>query len=307
MSALASIVAATTRVRGALDVHLPRDGYAETRELLEGFTAHVRLLPFRLRRTLPAPQEARVFFIDSTSTRLPHAGDPMPRDTALVVFDTTCFWRSSRRIARVVRWARRHDVPLALARSHNKLDSLGIEYGRLGSIVLAWRRSSSQWMRELARETRNAIRLLGVAAIPAHLPPFADHAEYARLSAARTARLIRNARHLARRLRASPVGPGVMLYPHALYLTIAPSGELRVRDVKRACAGLCASLAAAGLPARHAGSFGFDFIALEWFCDSRTRKNVIRVAPGDGPQEMIDALAQGISEWFSRQTAGALP
>jgi hypothetical protein len=225
----------------------------------------------------------------------------------MLLVDTTCFWRSSGRIARIVRWARRHDVPLALFRSHNKLDSLGVEYGRLGSIVLSWRRSTSPWMRDLVREARAAIRLLGVAAIPAHLPPFADHAEYTRLSIERTAAMIRNTRRLGRQLRATPLGPGVVVYPHGLYLTIGSSTELRIRDVKRAAGALCTSLMAAGLPARHAGSFGFDFVAIEWFCDPRTRRNVIRVAPGDGPPAMIDALSDSIVDWFSRQTAGALP
>jgi hypothetical protein len=119
--------------------------------------------------------------------------------------------------------------------------------------------------------------------------------------------MIRNTRRLGRQLRATPLGPGVVVYPHGLYLTIGSSTELRIRDVKRAAGALCTSLMAAGLPARHAGSFGFDFVAIEWFCDPRTRRNVIRVAPGDGPPAMIDALSDSIVDWFSRQTAGALP
>jgi hypothetical protein len=307
MGALSALLAALSRTCGALVLHAPRDCYSETRELIEGFAPLIRVQPFALRRTLAPPQGKRVLLVDSISARIPHASDPMPRDTALLLVDTTCFWRSSGRIARIVRWARRHDVPLALVRSHNKLDSLGIEYGRLGSIVLAWRRSTSPWMRDLVRETRAAIRLLGVAAIPAHLPPFADHAEYTRLSMERTAATMRNTRRLRHRLRNSPLGPGVVAYPHGLYLTIGSSTELRIRDVKRAVTALCAALADAGLPARHAGSFGFDFVAIEWFCDPRTRRNVIRVAPGDGPPAMIDALAEGIVAWFALQTEGALP
>jgi len=308
MGAAAALFTALAQVHDAVDVHVSRDGYGETRELLERLGPRVRVAPWRLRRALPAASGARVLLVDSVTPAIPHSDDPMPRDTALVVFDTTCFWRTSGRIARVIRWARRHDVPVALFRSHNKLDSFGIEYGRLGSIVLSWRRrSGARRMRDLVRETRDAIRLLGVAAIPAHLPPFADEGAYVLASAQRTAALIRNARRLHERLRRSALGPGVVLYAHGLYLTIAPAADLRIRDVKRAAAALCSALAARGLPARHAGSFGFDFISVEWFCDARTAKNVLRIAPGDGPTSMIDALGEGIVEWFSLQTDSALP
>jgi hypothetical protein len=308
MAATAALFTALGRALGALHVHVPGEAYAETRELLGRLRPGVRFAPWRLRRTLAAVPGARVLLVDSVTAAIPRADDPMPRDTAIVAFDTTCFWRTSGRIARVVRWARRHDVPVALYRSHNKLDSLGVEYGRLGSIVLSWRRrSASRWMGDTVREVRDAIRLLGVAAIPAHLPPFTDEGAYLRASLERTAALIRNARRLHCRLRASVLAPGVVLYPHGLYLTIAPSADLRIRDVKRAASALCAALSARGLPARHAGSFGFDFIAVEWFTDVRTGKHVMRIAPGDGPSSMIDALGDGIVDWFSAQTAGASP
>ena len=308
MGAAAALFTALGQAYDDLEVHLSRDGYGETRELLDRMRPRVRVAPWRLRRALPASSGARVLLVDSVTPAIPRSDDPMPRDTALVAFDTTCFWRSSGRIARVVRWARRNDVPVALFRSHNKLDSFGIEYGRLGSIVLSWRRrSGAARMRDVVRETRDAIRLLGVAAIPAHLPPFADEGAYAVASARRTAELIRNARRLHRRLRRSALAPGVTLYAHGLYLTIAPAAELRISDARRAAAALCEALTAQGLPARHAGSFGFDFISVEWFTHARTGKNVLRIAPGDGPPSMIDALGDGIVEWFSMQTDGALP
>jgi hypothetical protein len=308
MGAAAALFTGLCHVYHSLHLHLPRDGYPETRELLERFGSRIRLASWRLRRTLPTLAGARVLLVDSMTSAIPHADDPMPRDTAIVVFDTTCFWRTSGRIARVVRWARRHDVPIALFRSHNKLDSFGVEYGRLGSIVLSWRRRGpSRRVRDVVRETRDAIRLLGVAAMPSHLPPFADEGAYMRASCERTAALVRNARRLYRRLRTTPLAPGVRLYPHGLYLTISPAADLRVQDVKRAASALSAALSEKALPARHAGSFGFDFIAIEWFSDPRTGKYVMRIAPGDGPQSMIDALADGIVDWFSLQTAGAMP
>ena len=304
MSAIATLLTALLHVRGPLCVHAGRGGYGETRELCERYGERIRWVPRRRTRAAdPQTAGTHIALVDSMSGDLPHGDDPMQHGTELVVFDTTCFWRDSGRVGRVLRWAHRHDVPVALVRSHAKLDCLGVEYGRLGSLVLAWRRHpGTVWMKDLVSEARSAIRLLGVAAIPAHFPPFAGGAVYAACSAARTAAIVRNTRRLAARLIATPVGRGVKVYPHGLYLTIQPQGELRIQDVKRAISGLCDALADSGLPVKHAGSFGFDFVALEWFPDPLTRRNVIRVAPGDVPATTMDAVAHGIVGWFALQS-----
>lgn len=308
MSAIASLLTALLQWRDPLAVRAARGGYGETRELVERYGGRVRLVPWTRRRG-NAGEAPCVVLVDSASAVVPHRDDPMPRATALVMMDTTCFDAGSGRVARVVAWARRHDVPLALVRSHAKLDALGIEYGRLGSVVLAWRRrgEASPFMRRLVREARDAVRLTGSAAIPAHLPPFVGTASYRALTTARTAAIVRNVRRLSSALAATAAGAAVKRYPHGLYLTIAPRGELRVQDVKRVLSGLCDLLAAQGLAVRHAGSFGFDFTALEWFNDPVSRSNVIRVAPGDGPVSQMDALAAALGAWMTSQAPDPAP
>ncbi len=306
MSAISVLIHALLHVHGHLDVHAHRGGYGETRELLERFRDRVRFAPMTRRRNLPPPVGARIVYLDSVATHMPHLDEPLARDTALIVCDTTCWGQASSRLARVVRWARRHDVPLALVRSHAKLDCLGIEYGRLGSIVFSWRRAGAS-LRDLVHAARDSVRLLGAAPIPAHLPPFAGTDAFRSVSAQRTAAIIKATRRLRDALRRSPLRSGLCVYPHGLYLTIAPASELRVKDVKRAVDALSDALAAQGLPVRHAGSFGFDFVALEWFADPVTRRNVIRVAPGDLPPSVIDRVAEGIVRWFALQTAGTSP
>ncbi len=298
MSALAALFTALAQ-EGPPTIRAARAGYGETRELVQRFGGRLRLAPWSRTRGRADDAPCAVL-VDSVSDIIPFRDDPLPRAARLVIFDTTCFAAASGRIRRVVAWARRHDVPLALVRSHAKLDALGIEYGRLGSIVLSWRRAGpAAYSRGLVRECRDSVRLLGSAAIPAHLPPFVGTPEYRRASAARTAAIMRNARLLARRLRATPLRDAVKLYPHALYLTLAPRAELRVQDVKRTVGAFSEALSAEGLAVRHAGSFGFDFTALEWFTDPVTRRNVVRVAPGDLPASEMEGLAAAIASWFA--------
>ena len=185
------------------------------------------------------------------------------------MFDTTCFSHGSRRIANVVDWARRVQLPIALVRSHAKLDCLGIEYGRLGSIeyVVDERDDRHAWLKPLVDETHEAIRLFGAAALPSHFPPFAGEDVYHVCTARRTAAILRNTRRAARWLAGAFGYDAVRTYQHNLYLTLAPAVPRDSAGVWRAADELCSSLARRDLPVKHAGSFGFDFTALDAFTD----------------------------------------
>jgi hypothetical protein len=53
-----------------------------------------------------------------------------------------------------------------------------------------------------------------------------------------------------------------------------------------------------GFPIRHAGSFGFDFAATEWFHDAITDQYSVRVAVPDLPTELWNDLAAAIAGWW---------
>lgn len=304
MGAIAAVLTALVRLHATVEFIAPRGCYNETRELLQSLAPNATVVPPAIHASRKGTTTFRVLLLDSCVSsgfddyrRIPTC------DVDLVLFDTTCFWRDSSRIRTAIDWALQSKRPMVLVRSHAKLDSVGIEYGRLGSVAFlahpdVWAAS----LRQLHRQAETSIRLYGLAAIPAHFPPFAGGAEYGEMSRARTASIIRSTRRIARRLREQLARhDAVREFRHGLYLALVPRGEREVKDVKRAAAHLGSALSAQRLPVRHAGSFGFDFIAVECFYDAIVGRNVIRVAGADLPPAVVDRIADAIAAWWLHQ------
>ncbi|MEY9896103.1 hypothetical protein [Bradyrhizobium sp. USDA 329] len=309
MAAISAVLLASAQIVEKADVLVLPGSYGETLELIRGFVPHLRLEALKqpLGDAFAPANSQRILLLDSCSfagafeAALRCDGSGLD----LLVFDTTCFAGRSGRIRRVLRWARRYGIPLVLVRSHNKLDSLGAEYGRLGSAVFVQgnehqqqRAGGVEWAR-LAPETRNAVRLLGGAALPAHFPPFAGSAAYWALTKRRVAAILRNGRSTARYFAAKlPALSAELHFTHGLYVTLRGKRALDEAAARQAAEEMSSELRGEGFPIRHAGSFGFDFAATEWFHDATTDQYSVRVAVPDLPTELWNDLAAAIARWW---------
>ncbi|MCK1708549.1 MULTISPECIES: hypothetical protein [unclassified Bradyrhizobium] len=313
MAAISALLLASAEIIDKADILVLPGTYGETLELVERFVPHLRLVTPRLPLgDAPAPADLpRILLLDSCASA--GAFEAALRcDCAaldLLIFDTTCFAGRSGRIRRVLRWAGRWGIPVVMVRSHNKLDSLGVEYGRLGSAVFVrWRGkdlNASRLMSEcLAAETRNAVRLLGGAALPAHFPPFVGSDAYWALMQKRVAAILRNGRHTARYF-ASELAPlsAELRFTHGLYVTLRARRALDEATARQAAEDMSRDLSCEGFPIRHAGSFGFDFAATEWFHDATTGEYSVRVAAPDLPSDMWEDLTAAIARWWGRRQA----
>jgi hypothetical protein len=188
-------------------------------------------------------------------------------------------------------------------RSHTKLDSLGAEYGRLGSVAfVGWENNVSRGskLKELPAETRNAVRLLGGAALPAHFPPYVGTPLYRELTNKRIAAMLRNSRRASRYFATALSGLTAELhFVHGLYVTVSSEQPLDEATARQAAAEMSNDLARAGLPIQHAGSFGFDFAATEWFHNPTTDRYSVRIAVPDLPTAIWDDLVEAIAQWWS--------
>lgn len=308
MAALSAVLLASAQIVEKADILVLPGSYGETLELIRSFVPHLRLeaLKWPLGDAFAPASLPRILLLDSCS--LAGAFEAALRCDGsgldLLVFDTTCFAGRSGRIRRVLRWARRYGIPLVLVRSHNKLDSLGAEYGRLGSAVFVHGTERQQragrldWTR-LASDTRNAVRLLGGAALPAHFPPFAGSAAYWALTKRRVAAILRNSRSSARYFAATlPALAAELHFAHGLYVTLRGKRALDEATARQAAEDMSGELRRDGFPIRHAGSFGFDFAATEWFHDATTDQYSVRVAVSDLPTELWNDMAAAIARWW---------
>jgi hypothetical protein len=309
MAAISALLLASVRLMSEADILVLPGAYGETLELIETHARQLRLV--RLKRS---PGEVasragrlRILLFDSCTPAAAFAATlrcARPH-LDLVIFDTTCFSSGSGRIRRVLSWASRWEIPIVLVRSHTKLDSLGLEYGRLGSalFVACDKRAATakqERLEDLAGEMRNAVRLFGGAALPAHFPPYVGTKAYRALTDRRVAAILRNSARTARYFSCALPGSSAELhFAHGLYVTLAPKRMLDEKQTKQMAADLCGDLRKAGLPLRHAGSFGFDFGAAEWSRDTTRNRYVVRIAVPDLPTPLWDQVAQAVVQWWS--------
>ena len=309
MAAISALLLASRQIIGPADILMLPGSYGETLELIRDFVPHLQLraLKLPLGDAFAPASSPQILLLDSCisaaafEAALCCAGSGLD----LLIFDTTCFAGRSGRIRRVLRWARRYAIPVVMVRSHTKLDSLGAEYGRLGSAVFVrWSEKdlgASRVTSEcLAVETRNAVRLLGGAALPAHFPPFVGSPTYWALTRKRVAAILRNGRHTARYFASElPALSAELHFAHGLYVTLRGRGTLDEVAARQAAEEMSHDLSGQGFPIRHAGSFGFDFAATEWFHDATTDRYRVRVAVPDLPSELWDDLTAAIARWWT--------
>lgn len=309
MAAISSLFAALEKLPTPVQMIAYRGSYSETIEWVEKYGSSVQLHWVNDARQFNARPHGKVLWLDSCIGAAPfrEIGQFSLRPCELVLFDTTGLSANSGRVQRVLDWVIKAGAAVILLRSHTKLDSLGIEYGRLGSLTFVgprgWTVSERVALECISNLCADAIRLFGSAALPAHFPPFIGNPGYISLTARRIAAMLRNSRLLTKTLKIALPNSG-RDFTHRLYVALEPVDALTEWRARDLAASMCRDLSANGLPLCHAGSFGFDFAAAEGFHDTARETNMVRIAVPDLPTELWYCTAVAIAQWWKKN---ALP
>ncbi len=308
MAAIAASLAALDRLNRPIQIIALHGSYNEAINLVQHYGRNLRLkLTGNLTQSNWTTGSGKVLWVDCciSSAAFDSVLNSPARSFDIILFDTTGLWVGSGRARRLFNWAINAGVPILLLRSHTKLDSLGVEYGRLGSAVIIgprkWRLDKDMSLEWISRQIVDVLRLVGGVAIPAHFPPFITNPLYLSLARQRIASMLRNSRYLARTLGAA--FPRRRDFMHQLCVAVTPMTDLSRERVSDLAESMCRDLSTLELPLRHAGSFGFDFPAAEWFYDTAQNKHIVRVAAPDLPATLWDGLVAKIVRWWEAHAA----
>jgi hypothetical protein len=88
---------------------------------------------------------------------------------------------------------------------------------------------------------------------------------------------------------------------HGLFTALVPPHQWSEGEVASTAKELATDLSRRGFPVFQAGSFGFNFTAVEAFFDTEIDRSVMRVAIGDLPLTICAQVANAIAGWWARR------
>lgn len=284
MSAVAAVVSAVSRMDGR-HLEISADPYFEVPWLLRRLYPSIKFV-----ETTEFSDTADVVWIDTVSSSFPDLPARPPR---LIVIDTSCVELDSPRIGRWLADATSLGTPAVLVRSHIKLDSFGLEIGRLGSVVVT---GVPGQVETIARLVREAVSLQGMNFLLHATYPWLGDPIFLALARERTEAIRRSTRRIAAAL--DEAGVPVKRRPHETSVVLdlpignpSPANTIAARVVART--------RAAGGAAVVAASFGLDNLAVQDYVDLRDGKPYLRLCGADLPSDASDRfLADAVAEEF---------
>jgi hypothetical protein len=278
-------------------LYLAPDVYYETRQFAAGYLWQLESTP-----TLPEQLASNgVLLLDSISRAEPleWIGSRQLDPLAAVLLDTTCYDVSAPEIERVVERCFAEGVLCVLVRSHIKIDTLGLEYGRLGSIVIVLPRpcdrTRSIFAKRLRRRVSDFLIKTGSGFSPHTYFPLSSDASFRRLNGQRNSIMRQNnlgcvaalceAVHARSETR-------IWSYHHGRFIFLRPAVEDWSPPFARS---LQRALQDAGVYARVAPSFAYDFLGISGIKSQQYQTGGgLRISlpdyPGDVMNRFMDAM-----------------
>lgn len=242
-----------------------------------------------------------ILYLDTSSINFLdfYKNPTVPKCLDMIILDTTCFDCLS--LNRYLEIATERNIPIVLVRSHIKLDMLGTEFSRLGSIVI-WMPPFLKNISMIKNFIQNIYFFLGISGSRGsilNIPPFWNKT-FISLNTSRNNRIKDNCKlfyDLMINQENYNVNFNIVLPSHSFYLLLYLNTNIERSNLEVKIKFFCENNHNTLL--KYAGSFGFDFISIDTFWDDEYKKDVIRFSIGDIDQKDIIKCFNVIWEWLN--------
>ena len=297
-SALSCSFMAAVDVYKTSQVFLKSNSYYESIEFFKKYKFHIRDVD-----RIYSSTKSDILLIDSSASLV--SSTIREKKWKLVVIDTTCWSLSDKTISKYVKHFLHRKIDILLARSHIKIDCLGTERNRLGSLFII---SSKNNRHEIVRTFRDSLNhhanYWSARADLNQVYPFFKDAKFQNLNDAWIGRV----KASCRRVYAKVTGQvrnlnriKILEFPHGLFFWIT-FDHLNLNEVNSKTEDLLKRLVCKKIPAARLASYPWDFVSLTTFekvsLYKESKLSVLRISVPDLPIELERSLAKVIIEWI---------
>lgn len=285
MSAISAFFLALKETVGtSIEIIHQTDIYFESIHLINNYFSFIE----RRDESSPKTKKIRLLYLDSISSTFKHELGLNGVD--LIVFDTTCFEVESEKIKQFISFCESVNAVVVLLRSHVKLDYMGIEIGKMGSLIVFGNQNVSVeyqgLQKNLAGWISDVISRFGFIFELSHLYPLQFDMKYRELNKKRIQQIMNNTQEVFNVLSEKLDDRFTLTaYAHALFVTVGIRKITERDKLKEIKSSLVKKLIDKNLPVREAGSFGFDFIAFDNYKQLNTNCETLRISMSDIDQE----------------------
>ena len=191
---------------------------------------------------------------------------------------------------------------VCLVRSHIKLDMLGAEWNKLGSICVINPKTISDTDKILSnklKETMNIIlSIIGGFAYPENMPLIWNDSKFKEINAKRIAIIKKNSQYLYNRLM-EIFDKNEICYPfHQMFILLRINHKLSLEEVNCEIDKYIKNSKYKGL-VNFADSFGLDYYALSNYWESMAEEYpVVRIIVSDYPEEINKLIVDDMIIWL---------
>ena len=214
---------------------------------------------------------------------------------SIFVIDTTLYLAEE--LLPILKKLKLFNKPIILIKSHTKLDMLGIEWSKLGSVCLLC--DNAEFQKKFFDELKIILSFIGGYAYCEDIPLFLSNLNYKSISYERNKIIKENTRYIYNKFMDSPSKYYDIIKPyHDLFLLIKPKKFIGYKQLEKDLHKFARKKDLKNL-IYYADSFGLDCFGISGYYENMSADTeVIRISPSDYPIEICNFIIDEIIKWL---------